>query len=330
MTKIHAKSSCCSAAVRRFGPRRRQCTNCRRTWTQRPRRRGPQKHRTTTRRVEKYLTHLTAPSYAQAREQKRAPDALERALLRSRDLLRRTWSWPKLPRGAPVIIVADAVVFQYRRQWHTIYCVLVRRHDDEWAYLAPPILKDGKENQRDWARVLDLVPSDVHTATQALVCDGHLGLVNYAKKHRWLIQRCHFHLISALQGRRSRGHKGRHRAEAHAVFAAVNEALTTQDDQRAENLSRVIDNLGLSTTSPELRKVLRGCATNLEDYRTYLHHPHLNLPTTSNTAESCIALIQELRRRARGFNSLSALQKWLEAFVKFRRSVRCNGKDQQK
>src|SRR5438105_12080264 len=45
MQSKHAKSPCCAARVRRFGPRRRQCVECGKTWTVRPKKRGRPVHR---------------------------------------------------------------------------------------------------------------------------------------------------------------------------------------------------------------------------------------------------------------------------------------------
>ena len=79
------------------------------------------------------------------------------------------------------------------------------------------------------------------------------------------------------------------------------------------------------TSSRVLRSVLSGFLTHYRDYRTYLVYPELYLPRTSNTAESLIGMIRSLCYRARGFRTIHALRAWIEALIKHRRTVRCNG-----
>ena len=91
-----------------------------------------------------------------------------------------------------------------------------------------------------------------------------------------------------------------------------------------------LDDMSLSTTSRQLRPILRGFITHVNDFRTYLHHPELNLPRTSNSAESFIGCMEELLHRLRGVLSVDALEKWVEALVKYRQKIICNGAHQPK
>src|SRR5262245_9130522 len=55
MNLLHAKSPCCRAKIYRFGSRHRQCSLCKRTWSVRRKKRGPDPWRTTPRLLEAVL-----------------------------------------------------------------------------------------------------------------------------------------------------------------------------------------------------------------------------------------------------------------------------------
>lgn len=330
MKKIHEKSACCRASSIKFGAKRRQCTWCRRTWTLWSQRRGRKRKRVSVHVVERFLEHVPGSAYGRARHRSCSPRSMTRDILRSRDLLNRTYSWSSPPDTDTLILVVDAVIKQVAGTQWTAYCFFARAPHKAKAVILPPVILPGGETQTGWNRAFAMLSPLVRRRIRAIVCDGHRGPVNYAKRHAWLIQRCHFHLIAALQGRRSRWARGRHRDEGRRVFALVREALVTQDERRCAELAIDIDNLALSTTSPQLRRALRGFANNRDDFRTYLHHPELNLPTTSNTAESFISSIEELCHRLRGFPTESSIKLWIEALAKFKRTITCNGCHQQK
>lgn len=236
--------------------------------------------------------------------------------------------WPELPREGELLLIADAMVKRIARQWYTIYVVLVRRADTTEAVIAPPFLRAGTETIDGWAAALDALPASVRNRTKALVSDGHRGLVYYARWKGWVVQRCHFHLLASIQGRRSRWGQSRHREEGERCYRLVKEVLTTPDEIRVLPLLNEIEALAWETTSPQLRKVLFGFATNIRHYRSYLVHPELNLPITSNAVESLIGALHELCHRARGFRTLESFSRWIAALIKERRVIRCNGSNQ--
>src|SRR5262245_25651402 len=112
MKSVHAKSPCCGARVRRFGPRRRQCVICGRTWTVRPRKRGRPRHRMELAALRRVLlegltlgqvyskhTRVALPAYRY-----RFRQALKHWVARPRDLTEL--------RG-PLVLLADGLWFEF-------------------------------------------------------------------------------------------------------------------------------------------------------------------------------------------------------------------------
>lgn len=258
-----------------------------------------------------------------------APDSFEARFQRSRDLFLRTTTWPPLPITFPVIAIVDALLKRFAGRFWTLYCIFLRRPNESQAVIAEPYLLPGRETQPGWRQAFEHLSAVARRQIRAVVCDGHRGPVNYAKQHRWLIQRCHFHLLAAIQGRRSRGRKSRHSIEGQHIYSLVKRCLETADETEARNLTYQIENESLNTKSPQLRVILRGFINYYEDYRQYRYHPDLHLPTTSNAAESFIGSIEELCHRARGFVSPSTFQAWIFALAKLKQTVTCNGRNQQ-
>lgn len=329
MQKIHEKSSCCGAAVRRFGGKRRQCVKCRKTWSIHPRRRGRKLKRGSCIRVIRYLTNARISSYARAALSHTAADRFEADLRRSRDLFLRTSAWRTLPNEPPLIAVADAFVKCIRGRWYTLYLILIRRSVETHAVIAPLLLLPGTETHAGWQDAFGRLPPPVKTAIRVLVCDGHKGLIDRAKAHRWLIQRCHFHLLAAVQGRRSRWGRSRHRKEGERAHRLAKAVLETPDESALTEHLRTVEDLALSTSSPQLRTILLGLRSAFEDYRTYLVHPQLHLPTTTNAAESFFSSVENLCHRTRGFCSVHSFMRWVTALAKNKQVIACRERNQQ-
>jgi len=226
---------------------------------------------------------------------------MQRTITRFRDLFCRTNQWPTLPAEGPLILLADATPKRIRWRWYTVFCVLIRRPHESAAWIAPPVILPGLETRANWKQALATLPEAQISQVRAMVCDGHRGLLDFAKRRNWLIQRRRFHLIAFIQGRRSRWGKGLHREEGKRIYAAVIRVLDAPIDADITALRIAVDNLALSTTSRELRKALSGFATNAEYYRTHLYHPELHLPRTNNASEACIGSIESLLKRLRAF-----------------------------
>jgi hypothetical protein len=69
--------------------------------------------------------------------------------------------------------------------------------------------------------------------------------------------------------------------------------------------------------------ITRDFLRELGAFRTYRHHPELDLPTTTNVIESMANL---LRQRVRTVSTPVALQRWATALFRLRPTMTCNGK----
>lgn len=327
MNKKHAKCPFCEGEIIRYGNKRRQCKQCRKTWTVRPKKRGRKARRITAGPVRRYLKNERIPI---ARERVTAVTSASRStrLRKERDVFNEKQSWHHIPEGS-LIMVADAIVKYYKGSWHTWFFMFVRAVEGTDAVILPPCHALGRETCKGWSDALETVPPDVLERVKALASDGHRGLMREALWRTWLIQRCHIHLLMAIQARRSRWSMGRHQNEGDELHRLTECFLKNPDTQEAEQALSRIEEIGWTTSSKMLKKVLLGFVTSSEDYRTYLVHPELNLPTTSNTAESLNALVDDLLMRARGFRTASSLNAWIIALCKERGTIKCRGKYQQ-
>lgn len=330
MKKIHEKSPCCGGEIRRFGGRRRQCKQCKKTWTVWKKKTGRKEKRVSKQLAINFLNNLSLSAYAQGKYRNKQARTLNRQLEKSRNLFCRTTAYPPLPQKENLILIADAKIKLIDKQWYTLFVMLVRSTEKDKATILPAILLKGKETQSAWQKVLDSLDISIKTRIKAIVCDGHVGLINYAKRKRWIIQRCHFHLLSAIQGRRSRWSKSNHQQEGILVHNLVEDILTNSDEDQLQKSLSLLENLALNTTSKQLKRILLGFINSYEYFRNYLYHPEFNLPNTSNTAESLNSCIQNMFQKSRGFRTPQSLEKWTEALIKNKRFVMCKpAKNQQ-
>lgn len=327
MTKIHAKCPLCGAKTINYGHRRRRCIECKKTWTVRPKKRGRRARRITESPVRRYLNHERVPI---ARERHGTIVAASRSarLRKERDAFNEKQMWREIPDG-PLILVADAIVKYRNGAWHTWFFMFVRAVKGEDAIILPPYYAPRREVYKEWSNALETIPPDALNRVKALVSDGHRGLMSFALRQDWFVQRCHIHLIMAIQARRSRWAMSRKRSEGEELYALITCVLADPNKKNAMRARDRIEEIGWLTSSKILKKVIQGFVTSADDYRTYLNHPELNLPTTSNTAEALNALVDDLLSRTRGFRTVASLNAWIIALCKERKTIKCRGKYQQ-
>lgn len=277
--------------------------------------------------VRRYLHHERVP-LAKERRGTTVPASRSARLRKERDAFNEKQAWCLIPDG-PLILIADAIVKYRAGSWHTWFFMFLRAVDGIDAVIMPPYYAEGREVYKEWSTALETIHPDALKRVKALVSDGHCGLMSFAARHGWLVQRCHIHLIMAIQARRSRWAMSRKRAEGIEIHSLVGCVLTDPCSKRATQALARIEEIGWLSPSKMLEKVLRGFVTSAEDYRTYLTHPKLNLPTTSNTAESLNALVNDLFSRAHGFRTVTSLNAWIIALCKERGTMKCRGKYQQ-
>lgn len=325
MNILHEKFPCCQGLIRRFGNRRRQCGCCKKTWTVWKKKRGRKHLRTNTKVLSRYLTNRKFSFKSQV-----SKEGVRRRLTASLNYFLTHTSWKYPLADSDLIAVADGMHQILEGQSYIVYLVLLRPVDLNQAWIMPPLLVPGGESAVGWQQALHRLKPGFSNRIKALVCDGDPHLVHQARLLGWLIQRCHFHLLASIKNYVTAGPLSRHKTFGKLILETVQEILVTRDEKRVEELVKEIWNLVRLAKNPKLRGRLKGLIRNLDDFRTYLKYPKLNLPTTSNAAESLVQVIRDLQYRARGFRTKKSFQHWLTAICLFKKIITCNGKYQQK
>jgi hypothetical protein len=255
----------------------------------------------------------------------KSEDQLQRELKRGLKKFLRLTSLPSSPPLIrPIIAVADAMIFSINGQPFVFYFIILKSIREIKAVIMKPCCRKGRESWIGWQKAFHRLPKPVLRRICALVSDGRAGLLAAAKQNQWLIQRCNFHIIAKIQGRRSRWLRSRHRETGERLYRLLKEILTNPDEN---SLTASIQELRLisQASSGQLKRYLSGFMKHYQEYRTYLQYPELNLPRTSNSAEAVIGGIRKLCNRAHGFKTIKSLTLWIQAYVKRRRTITCNG-----
>lgn len=323
MKHLHEKSSCCKGRIINYGHRRRQCVLCKKTWRRWKKKTGRKRKRVSQSLFLKYISNEISSLYALSKKEKRkSQDTLQREVRGGLKKFITATPWPQIPKG-PLVAIADAMIINIDKKIYTFYFVLLRPVNGNTAIITPPCIQEGsecKDGWRDALQALTVLPSIL-----ALISDGNLGLVALGREYGWQVQKCHFHILAKIQGRRSRWIRSRHRDMGELLYLLVKNALTNPNEDRAAESILELGVLSQDIGSVQLRKYLRGFIKHYQDYRTYLHHPKLNLPTTSNSAESLISGLRNLYYKAHGFRTIESLKLWTHAFLKYKKTIACNG-----
>jgi hypothetical protein len=325
MAPIHAKSPCCHARVARFGKRRRQCTNCKHTWSIRKKKRGPKRIRTARALVARVLIE----GYTLRQESKHFP-CIKRSGIAKRfaQELQRVAVLPQsLPRG-PQALIVDGVYFKFKRREWVLYLMALKPIRAHRMYFLDPVLIKGREKIETWHEVIETIPRETRNHIRGLVSDGLRGFQGLAAINGWVHQRCHFHLLSSLV----RG-KGKRRYLTHGspirdeVLRAVRVVLADEPNAMRGRARQRLVRYSTDPACPAyIRKHISEFLEREQDFRAYLTHPKLNLPTTTNAMESSGKLVRKAVRTARTSESLKLRA---VAFLRLKRTVQCNSSDTQ-
>lgn len=331
MSTQHAKSPCCGASVSRFGERRRQCVQCKKTWRIRPKKRGRKAKRSSLQFITAYLEHRNGTLRQQAELRGTGKSSAGRFMDRSlvAYVKQREGAWQGLiAEEESLLLIADAIWYRISGVKHAIYCMLLRARHDERAVILPPVVLVGHEDTAGWLFALETMPESLRARIGALVCDGGSGVVALAHRHNWLLQRCQFHLLSAVQNYLTTGPRSKHPEFARQVMRDVQAILSTSSlDLVRDQLVR-LSTLRRATRSRGLRRVLTGLELHIDEYRTCFLRPEWRLPATNNTAESFIQCIRDLMYRCRGFRTQEKLALWLKALAAHKKTICCRPKNQ--
>lgn len=319
MNKIHEKSLCCGAVIYRFGQRRRQCSGCRKTWRVWQRKRGRNERRIKTEILLRYF-HGDLPWTSLDRHTRAA--RLRKILY----VFNEKTPWHPVPDG-PLIAIADGLVEYFNGKKYTLYLILLRSVSSHQAVILPPYLKIGTESGFGWYEALIKLPKKVHERIIALVCDGHTGLISVGQRFSWLVQRCHFHLLSRIEHCMSFGPRGKNIKLAIKLKKLTQCVLYRNDHEVIDALNQLAA-IKPTITSSAFRTVISGLLKHYRDYRRYLEFPLYCLPTTSNSAEHLVGLIRDLQYRAKGFRTSTSFMAWATGLCKHKKTITCRPKIQ--
>jgi hypothetical protein len=235
--------------------------------------------------------------------------------------------WP----GGDVVLLADGVWFQFQGQPWVVYLMALKSCAENRAVFLDPVLRPGRESIEHWKEAFATIPRDVHPRVRALISDNIRGVPSLARERGWVLQLCHFHLISQLHGRRGR-HKRTvaDRQHREVLYQLIREALARPD---GPELTAVLTQLHQLLAQPlvtgRMRMVAREFLRRLDLYRAYRLHPALDLPTTTGAVEAMGRIIRTLLHRIRNLGTPGALHLWITALIRLRPHVRCNGMGDQ-
>jgi len=319
MKLLHEKSKCCSAKIIRFGGKRRQCIICRKTWRVHPAKRGRKASRKRKHYLDKVFKHgfsvkqlavhsclSTEVIYKKFRKELNAFVA-EKRIVRIR--------------GPKLVLIIDAQWQIFKGKYWTLYCLAVKPTNSDKAIIFDPVLKQGRESATIWDTVITEIPFSVKKRVIAVVSDGIRGFDAVAKKHNWIIQRCHFHLLNVLQKMRGKRISTPGRLMREKIYLTAKAILTETSEPRLKILCCRIVKLTHDKQCPvRMRMAVNGMIRHLSEFRNYLEYPSFNLPTTTNVMESVNNLI---KRRSGTVNSPQAWHKWAIATIRFKSKFTC-------
>lgn len=326
MHSWHAKSLCCRAKIHHFGPRRRQCSCCKQTWRIRKKRRGRKPRRWRAGVLQAVLLNgqtlrTLAPRYGLTRQglSRRCRQALRRFVSRPRRL--------RLPVGS-LVLVLDGVYFRFGGKDWVLYLMGVKPCRQSRAVFLDPLLLPGRENLRGWSQAITTIPPHIRRRIRASVSDEVAGIIRLGTTQGWIVQLCHFHIISRLQN--CRGHRNRRlagRALREAFYQLTRQALDLPDGPRLQIVLRELRDLERQATGLRvIRMIVREFLRRVDHFRAYRKHRELDLPTTTGSVEAMGRRIRDLMRQTRSISSPQALQLWATALIRMRPTVMCNGK----
>jgi len=326
MKTLHAKSPCCGAKIYRFGSRRRQCSHCKHTWRIRRKKRGRKPWRASPRFLQAVLLQRRTLKSLAPRTGL-TPQALSH---RFRQAVHQFVSRPRALRvpAGPLVLLIDGLYFRFNRRPWVLYLMGLKPCHQNRAIFLDPLLFPGREEVSRWSEAINTVPVRLHKRIRALVSDQIRGITSLAVHKGWVLQLCHFHLISQLQGNRGRRKRkvaGRNMREL--CYQLARQALELPDGPK---LQRVLERLKKVARQPggpaRVRMVVREFLRRTDQFRAYRKYPHLDLPTTTGTVEAMGRIVRDLMRQTRSIRSPQALQMWATALIRLRPKVMCNGK----
>lgn len=327
MMNKHAKSPCCNAPVCRYGKRRRQCIQCKKTWSIRRKKRGRKSIRPAPILLENILEGKDSAVHS-AKRRGICPVVTQKRVRRSILKFLRKTDLGLLPKGKLILIV-DGLWTNFRKEGRfTLYLMAVRGINDNIAHFLDPVLLPDRESLTGWEAAIAAIPQDVETRICSMVSDGLRGIKSIAEDRGWHFQRCHFHLLASFQKKHGQWfRRGKSKWLRDAVTAYIQELLETADPKQTAEFSKELLTLINHHHCPKyIQMRVREFLRTMDDFKTYLRYPELNLPVTSNTVETMIRLLRNLLKRIHGTRTPNSFLRWTTTYIRWRKTIACNGK----
>jgi len=324
MNKMQVKSPCCSASVRRYGGRRRQCTHCLKTWRMRIKKRGRPTMRASI-HMAQGLLETGATIKQRARSSGSTERSYQRRVQRSLAQMRTQDLYDQVPPNTDLTLLIDGIWTRSEKQRAVIYLAAVKPLNESVAYLLPPQVYLGTETAPKWRQVIQSLPDDTQNHVRALVCDGITGMTSYAHKRGWVVQRCQFHFIKSIE--RFKGGKNRFVPEKelrYESYLLMRQALVVPQKQESALFQKIKERATLERCPKWIRKHAEELMRARNEFRAHLNHPELQLPRTTGCMESTCAIVRTRLRQAHGFKTINSLCRWVTGLICIKKTVTCN------
>lgn len=319
MKLLHKKSKCCGAKIIRFGGKRRQCVACGVTWRVHPARRGRKVFRKQYGYLNKVFNHDFSVKQLKIHSNL-STDAIYKRFTKNLIALvsqKRTIHI----RASKLILIIDAEWQYFKGELWTMYFLAVKSINSQTVTIFDPVIRKGRENSTTWDEIIFQLPISVKKRIIALVSDGIRGVETISLNNGWITQRCHFHILSMLQGMRGKRALTPGRLIRDEIYCSVKSALATTSKRKLNDLCRRLSILAKDPQCPtRMRFTVRGFLKQLAGFRSYLEYPSLNLPTTINVMESINSFA---RKKTKTLNSPKSWHRWAIACVRFKSKFTC-------
>ncbi len=322
------KSPCCASSVRRFGRRRRQCSSCLRTWRYRTKKRGRPRLRSDSRLFDRILIQRRSlTELARARGVSRQALCHRFKVELNRQI--RRGGLARTTRGRAILII-DGLWFKFKRRPWVIYLMALRPVRGNTATFIDPCVLPGRESLSGWKAAVNTISTDRKRQVQAIVVDDFTGCTTLADENNWVLQLCHFHMLSRLRARlgfrRPRGVTLISLRQQ--AYRLVETALETSDQNQLTHALCELDERYVNSELPwKYKNILRQFIRRIQQYRAYRIHPNLRLPKTTGSAEAMGRRIRDLLGRTRSLSTAKALELWARNYVRIHPNVACNAAD---
>jgi transposase-like protein len=220
-----------------------------------------------------------------------------------------------------LILIIDAEWHYFKKELWTLYFLAIKSTDSQTVTILDPVLRQGRENTTTWEDIINQLPILVKKRIVALVSDGIRGIENVAERNNWVMQRCHFHLLSMLQKMRGKRASTPGRLIREEIYNSAKLALTEISTRRLNILCRRLAVLAHTEGCPSRMKLtVRGFLRSLSEFRNYLDYPELNLPTTINVMESVNSFV---RGKTKTVKTPESWYKWAIACARIKSKFTC-------